>query len=102
MGDWKLIFDIMGNCQLYNIKIDPCELNHLFNKPEAAAWQCEPMTEFCIWTIRSQDGLPTGPKMRNTTPNGHAATTCTPLPTWDRADSLYPLTRMPDPFRVSA
>ncbi len=74
MGDWKLIFDMMGYGQLYNLKTDPCELSNLFNKPEAAARQCELMTELCMWTIRTQDALPTGPqnaKYQTKWPGGH-------------------------------
>jgi arylsulfatase A-like enzyme len=74
MGDWKIIFDMMGYGQLYNLKTDPCELNNLFNKPEAAARQCQLMTELCMWTIRSQDALPTGPqnpKYQTKWPGGH-------------------------------
>jgi hypothetical protein len=37
----QLIFDMMGCGKLYNIKIDPCEFNNHFNKPEAAARQSE-------------------------------------------------------------
>ena len=74
MGDWKLIFDMMGYGQLYNLKVDPCELNNLFNKPETATKQCELMTELCMWTIRTQDWLPTGPqnaKYQTKWPGGH-------------------------------
>ncbi len=62
MGDWKLIYDMMGYGQLYNLATDPCELKNLFNDPAASAKQQELMAELLMWTIRSQDSLPTGPQ----------------------------------------
>jgi len=62
MGDWKLIFDMMGYGQLYNLETDRCELVNLFNKPECAQQQAQLMTELALWTIRTQDSLPTGPQ----------------------------------------
>ena len=34
MGDWKLVFDMMGNGELYNVARDPYELNNLWNAGE--------------------------------------------------------------------
>jgi len=68
MGDWKLIYDMMGYGQLYNLKSDPCELDNRFNDPSAADAQKQLMEELMMWTIRSQDSLPTGPQ------NGHYQT----------------------------
>jgi arylsulfatase A-like enzyme len=62
MGDWKLVYDMMGYGQLYNLRDDPCELNSLFGKPEFAKVQSEMMAELAMWTIRAQDSLPTGPQ----------------------------------------
>ena len=64
MGDWKLVYDMMGYGQLYNLASDPCELNNLFNHPSAANSQKQLMEELLMWTIRSQDSLPTGPQNR--------------------------------------
>ena len=62
MGDWKLIYDMMGYGQLHNLKDDPCELTNLFNRPEYAAEQAKLMAELAMWVIRCQDSLPTGPQ----------------------------------------
>jgi len=62
MGDWKLIYDMMGYGQLYNLTSDPCELHNLFNDPSAVAAQKQLMEELMMWIIRSQDSLPTGPQ----------------------------------------
>lgn len=64
LGDWKLIYDMMGYGQLYQLSKDPCELNNLFNKPEFAAEQARLMAELCMWCIRCQDSLPTGVQNR--------------------------------------
>ena len=60
MGDWKLIYDMMGYGQLYHLSSDPCELHNLFGHPSAAAEQSKLMAELLMWTIRTQDSLPTG------------------------------------------
>jgi arylsulfatase A-like enzyme len=58
MGDWKLIYDMMGYGQLYNLASDPCELNNLFGKPFVADEQLRLAEELLMWTIRNQDTLP--------------------------------------------
>ncbi len=62
MGDWKLVYDMMGYGQLYNLHRDPCELTNLFNKPEYSKEQAALMAELAMWVIRVQDSLPTGPQ----------------------------------------
>ena len=62
MGDWKLIYDMMGYGQLYHLPSDPCELKNLFGHPTAAKEQAQLMEELAMWAIRSQDSLPTGPQ----------------------------------------
>ena len=60
MGDWKLIFDMMGYGQLYHLKTDPYEMKNLYGTSGAAKEQAELMAELLTWTIRAQDSLPTG------------------------------------------
>ncbi len=62
MGDWKLIFDMMGYGQVYHLPSDPCELKNLFGDPNATAAQAALMAELLMWSIRTQDSLPTGPQ----------------------------------------
>jgi arylsulfatase A-like enzyme len=62
MGDWKLVYGMMGYGQLYHLASDPCELNNLFGHPSAAKEQAQLLEELLMWTIRSQDSLPTGPQ----------------------------------------
>ena len=62
MGDWKLIYDMMGYGQLYHLSSDPHEMTNLFNQPQVATEQAKLMAELAMWTIRNQDSLPTGPQ----------------------------------------
>lgn len=62
MGDWKLVYDMMGYGQFYNLRQDCCELENLFNKSEYAEQQNALMAELAMWAIRLQDSLPTGPQ----------------------------------------
>lgn len=64
MDDWKLVYDMMGYGQLYNLHQDPLELKNLFGRPFVAAVQGKLMAELAMWVIRTQDSLPTGPQNR--------------------------------------
>lgn len=74
MGKWKLIFDMMGYGQLYDLEADACELANLFGRPEVAVPQASLMAELLMWTIRNEDSLPTGKQFRKYQtkwPGGH-------------------------------
>jgi arylsulfatase A-like enzyme len=58
MGYWKLLYDMMGNGQLYDMASDPYELKSLYGNPRAAAMQMKLLEELLQWTIRTQDNLP--------------------------------------------
>jgi len=58
MGAWKLIYDMMGRGQLYNLDADPYELNNLYGKPEAAAEQMRLLEELLAWSVRLEDNIP--------------------------------------------
>lgn len=64
MGDWKLIYDMMGYGQLYHLPSDPAELTNRFADPDAARPREALLAELLMWTIRNQDSLPTGPQNR--------------------------------------
>jgi arylsulfatase A-like enzyme len=57
-GDWKLMYDMQGRGQLYNLAEDPVELNNLFGDPGHAAVQAEMLADLLAWTLRVQDPLP--------------------------------------------
>lgn len=62
MGDWKLIYDMMGYGQLYHLPSDPSELKNLFGTAAVSTDQARLMAELAMWTIRNQDSLPSGPQ----------------------------------------
>jgi arylsulfatase A-like enzyme len=64
MDKWKLVFDMMGYGQLYDLENDPNELTNLFNRPECGREQAAMMAELLMWTIRTEDNLPVGPQFR--------------------------------------
>lgn len=57
-GDWKLIMDMQGRGQLYNVATDPAELEDLFGRADSAEVERELLIELLAWTIRAQDPLP--------------------------------------------
>jgi hypothetical protein len=57
-GDWRLVFDMQGRGQLYNLSRDPVELDNLYERPEYADIRCEMLTEAFAWSLRVQDPLP--------------------------------------------
>jgi arylsulfatase A-like enzyme len=71
MGDWKLIYDMMGYDQLYNLaRDDPFELTNLFNEPSVSTEQAQLLAELLMWTVRTQDNLPTA-ACKTKWPSGH-------------------------------
>jgi arylsulfatase A-like enzyme len=57
-GDWKLVFDMQGAGQLYNLAKDPVELENLYDRGEVGAIQQQMVSELLAWTLRVQDPLP--------------------------------------------
>jgi arylsulfatase A-like enzyme len=57
-GDWKLIYDMNGRGELYNLADDPAEVGDLYGDARASEVERELMGELLAWTIRSQDPLP--------------------------------------------
>ncbi len=57
-GDWKLVMDMHGNGELYNIKKDPSEINNLFNSRKHLNKRAEMMQELLKWEIGLNDPIP--------------------------------------------
>jgi arylsulfatase A-like enzyme len=57
-GDWKLVFDMQGKGQLYNLVKDPGELQNLYGRRDAAEIQQQLLADLMAWTLRVQDPLP--------------------------------------------
>ncbi|MDR2954828.1 MAG: sulfatase-like hydrolase/transferase [Prevotella sp.] len=55
---WKLVYDMDGNGQLYNMKDDPSELNNLFLNNTYSAVKNEMIENLLRWDIATQDPLP--------------------------------------------
>jgi arylsulfatase A-like enzyme len=60
MGRWKLLFDLLGCGQLYDLEQDPGELNNRFEDPGCREVRREMVEELLRWTIRTEDDLPGG------------------------------------------
>jgi hypothetical protein len=57
-GPWKLILDMQGAGQLYDLEADPVELNNLYGDPEFVEVERALLAELLAWTLRAQDPLP--------------------------------------------
>jgi arylsulfatase A-like enzyme len=57
-GDWKLVYDMQGSGQLYNLTRDPAEVHNLFGNTECAAKQTKLLEYMMAWELRTQDPLP--------------------------------------------
>jgi len=57
-GDWKLLFDMQGNGQLYNLVEDPVELYNLYFDPQYRDIKQELHEELMAWSLRAQDSIP--------------------------------------------
>jgi len=60
LGDWKLVYDVMGRGELYDLSRDPGELDNLYDDPAYAAVRIKLLEEMLRWTIRAEDDLPAG------------------------------------------
>jgi len=57
-GQWKLLYDMMGNGQLYDLANDPGEKENLFGSAKHAEIEHKLLAELLAWTLRAQDPLP--------------------------------------------
>ena len=56
--EWKLVFDMQGNGQLYNLEKDPAEIINLFGNSDYIEVQGKLVGDLLAWTLRTQDPLP--------------------------------------------
>ena len=57
-GNWKLVFDMMGRGQLFNLEKDPFEREDLYGQLGHENVQQEMLAELLTWILRVQDPLP--------------------------------------------
>jgi len=57
-GDWKLVYDMQGSGQLYNLTADPTEIHNLFGDAKFVAKRMELLEDMMTWELRTQDPLP--------------------------------------------
>jgi len=57
-GDWKLVYDMQGNGQLYDLERYPGEVTNLYEKPETAEKRIELLEDLLTWRLRMEDPLP--------------------------------------------
>lgn len=54
-GEWKLNYRTNGQCELYNMKLDPQEYNNLYGKPEYEQIQNELILRMLTWLTHTSD-----------------------------------------------
>jgi len=59
-GQWKLLYDLLGQGELYDLARDPYELDNRFADPAYRDLRCGLVEELLRWTIRTEDDLPGG------------------------------------------
>ncbi len=57
-GNWKLVFDMDGNGQLYDLSRDPTELTNLYDDPRHASICRELLADLLAWRLKVEDPLP--------------------------------------------
>lgn len=57
-GDWKLVYDMQGKGELYNLVKDPAEIKNLFADKNYSTKRMELLQDMLTWELRMQDPLP--------------------------------------------
>jgi len=57
-GNYKIIMDMMGNGELYDLSSDPFEVNDLWNDPEYASVKSDMLVTLCAAVLKAADPLP--------------------------------------------
>ena len=61
MGRWKLVFDMMGKAELYDVESDPGELADRADDPSLRDVRLSMAEELLTWTLRTEDELSPAP-----------------------------------------
>lgn len=59
-GSWKLLYDVGGHGELYDLAHDPVELTNLWSDPRVADVRADLVERVLRWTLRAADDLPKG------------------------------------------
>jgi len=62
MADWKLIYDVLGRGELYDLRADPAELHNRWDDPAAAQPRAMLTERLLRWCLRVSDDLPRTPQ----------------------------------------
>lgn len=57
-GDYKLVYDMQSQGELYNLVEDPSEINDLYEDPKYKDKKTELLEDLIAWELRAQDPLP--------------------------------------------
>lgn len=68
-GNWKLLMDVEGAGELYDLDSDPAELHNRYGDPAYRERQLALTTELLRWAIRTEDDLPGGRYIRKHAPH---------------------------------
>jgi arylsulfatase A-like enzyme len=55
---WKILYDVLGRGELYDLQADPMELANLWDEPALAPVQAALVEELLWWSLRVADDLP--------------------------------------------
>jgi arylsulfatase A-like enzyme len=55
---WKLLYDVLGRGELYDLRTDPVELDNLWDDPAYHEIRSQLVEELLWWTLRVTDDLP--------------------------------------------
>jgi arylsulfatase A-like enzyme len=57
-GQWKLLYDVLGRGELYDLRVDPMELDNLWGDPAHEQVRAGLVEELLWWALRVTDDLP--------------------------------------------
>ncbi|HVX43378.1 MAG TPA: sulfatase-like hydrolase/transferase [Mycobacteriales bacterium] len=57
-GRWKLVYDVLGRGQIYDVEEDPMELDNRWDDPEVGGVRSQLLETLALWCLRVDDDLP--------------------------------------------